>query len=57
MSALFVARMEDILDLHAEALDPRRPVVDVDEYPLALTAPTRPALPAAPGRVRKEDYA
>jgi hypothetical protein len=48
--------MEDILDLHAEAFDARRPVVDVDEYPLALTAPTRPAVPAAPGRVRKEDY-
>src|SRR5246500_5868140 len=29
----FVARMEDVLDLYAEAPDPRRPVVCFDESP------------------------
>lgn len=51
-----MARMEDVLDLYAEPFDPRRPVVCLDEYPLGLTAATRPAVPSAPGRVRKEDY-
>jgi hypothetical protein len=48
--------MEDVLDLYTAPYDPLRPVVGVDEYPLALTAPTRAPIPAAPGRVRKEDY-
>jgi hypothetical protein len=56
VSPLFVARMEDVLDLYAAPFDAARPVVCVDECPLALTAPTRAAIPAAPGRVRKEDY-
>ena len=29
----YVARMEDVLDLYAEALDPSRPVVCFDEKP------------------------
>jgi hypothetical protein len=56
VSALFVARMEDLLDLYAAPYDPARPVVCLDEYPLALTAPVREPLPAAPGRLRKVDY-
>ena len=31
MSAEFVARMEDVLDLYAEPYDPQRPVVCFDE--------------------------
>lgn len=53
---MFVARMEDVLDLYAAPFDWLRPVVCVDECPLALTAPPRPALPVRPGRVRREDY-
>lgn len=56
MSALFVARMEDLLDLYAAPFDPAQPVVCVDEYPLALTAPVRADLPPAPGKLRKVDY-
>ena len=48
--------MEDILDLYAAAFDPTRPVVCLDEYPLALTRPTRPDLPPAPGRIHRVDY-
>lgn len=48
--------MEAILDLYAEPDDPDRPRVCLDEYPLALTAPTRAPLPMASGRMRREDY-
>jgi hypothetical protein len=48
--------MEAVLDLYEEPDDPDRPRVCLDEYPLALTAPTRASLPLAAGRVRREDY-
>jgi len=56
VSPLFVARMEAVLDLYAAPYDPLRPVVCVDEQPLALTAPTRLPLPAHPGQLRRADY-
>jgi hypothetical protein len=52
----FVARMEDVLDLYAAPFDPDAPVVCVDEYPLALTVPTRPDQPTQPGRPRRVDF-
>src|SRR5947208_16661840 len=52
----YVARMEDVLDLYAEAPDPKRPVVCCDESPLQLIGETRSPLPAAPGRVERIDY-
>jgi hypothetical protein len=48
--------MEDVLDLYAEPVDPARPVVCVDEYPLALTAPTREPLPLKPTQPARQDY-
>lgn len=48
--------MEDVLDLYAEAIDVQRPVVCLDEYPLALRRPTRPDLPLRPHRARRHDY-
>ena len=56
MSAEFVARMEDVLDLYAEPYDPQRPVVCFDETSSQLLAETRPALPARPGRALRQDY-
>lgn len=56
VSSRFVASMEDVLDLYAEPLDPQRPVVCVDEYPLALTAPTRADLPMTSGQPARQDY-
>lgn len=47
--------MEDVLDLYAEPYDPTRPVVCLDERPVALRADVRPALPPAPGRPRRRD--
>src|SRR5919199_3112411 len=52
----FVARMEDVLDLHAETPDPKRPVVCFDESPTQLIGEVRQPIPAAPGRVERFDY-
>lgn len=56
LDGTYIARMEDILDLYAEPPDPQRPVVCLDEYPYALRAAVRAALPAQPGRVRRVDF-
>ncbi len=56
MSADFVAHMEDVLDLYAEPYDPHRPVVCFDETSTQLLAETRPALPAQPGLLLRQDY-
>ena len=42
VDAEYVARMEDVLDLYAEALDPKRPVVCFDESPInGCSQPTK----------------
>src|SRR5215472_9939629 len=46
----YVARMEDVLDLYAEAADPRRPVVCFDESPTQLIGEVREPILAAPGQ-------
>ena len=64
MSADFVAHMEDVLDpvsntgqaLYADPYDPARPLVCFDESSTQLLADSRPSLPAAPGRPRRQDY-
>lgn len=48
--------MEDVLDLYAEAYDPRRPVVCFDELPLQLLAEVNEPLPAEPGQPKRQDY-
>ncbi len=52
----FVARMEDVLDLYAEAPDPKRPVVCFDESPTQLIGETRLPIPPAPGQPERYDY-
>jgi transposase len=52
----YVARMEDVLDLYAEAPDPKRPVVCFDESPVQLIGETRQPIPAEPGRLERYDY-
>jgi transposase len=46
----YVARMEDVLDLYAEAPDPKRPVVCVDESPVQLIGEARQPIPAGSAR-------
>ena len=48
--------MEDVLDLYAEQLDPKRPVVCFDESPTQLIGEARQPIPAAPGRLERFDY-
>lgn len=52
----YVARMEDVLDLYAEATDPERPVVCFDETPVQLIGEVRQPIPAAPGQLERYDY-
>jgi hypothetical protein len=56
VDAEYVARMEDVLDLYAEQLDPKRPVVCFDENPTQLIGEVRQPIPAAPGRLERFDY-
>ena len=52
----YVARMEDVLDLYAEAPDPKRPVICFDESPVQLIGEARQPIPAAPGQLERYDY-
>ena len=52
----YVARMEDVLDLYAEAPDPARPVVCFDETPRQLIGEARVPVPAEPGKRARVDY-
>ena len=51
----YVARMEDVLDLYAQAPDPKRPVVCFDESPTQLIGETRLPIPAEPGQPERYD--
>jgi transposase len=52
----FVARMEDVLDLYAEAPDEKRPVVSFDETPRQLIGEARVPVAAKPGKPARQDY-
>src|ERR1700719_1741749 len=52
----YVARMEDVLDLYAEAPDPRRPVFCSDESRVQLIGEVRQPIPAEPGQLERYDY-
>lgn len=56
MTADFIWRMEDVLDLYAEPYDPRRPVVCFDERPYQLLEDKQAPLPMQPGQPRRVDY-
>jgi transposase len=56
VDADYVARMEDVLDLYAEAPDPKRPVVCFDESPTQLIGEVRQPIPAKPGQIERYDY-
>jgi transposase len=55
VDAEYVARMEDVLDLYAEAPDPKRPVVCFDESPIQLIGEVRAPIPAKPGQIERYD--
>ena len=47
--------MEDVLDLYAEAPDPKRPVVCFDESPTQLIGEVRQPIKAEPGQIERYD--
>jgi len=55
VDAHFVARMEDVLDLYAEAPDVARPVVSFDESPNQLIGEVREPIPPRPGQLERFD--
>jgi hypothetical protein len=48
VSAEFVWRMEDVLELYEEPYDPKRPTVCFDEMPYQMVAEKRVPIPAKP---------
>lgn len=56
VNAEYVARMENVLDLYAEAPDPRRPVVCFDETPRQLIGEKRVPIRREPGKPDRVDY-
>lgn len=48
--------MEDLLDLYAEAYDPKRPVICFDERPCPLIEEVRIPIPAQPGQPERYDF-
>lgn len=52
----FVDRMEDVLQLYARPHRRSEPVICLDERPVQLLDPARPAVPMRPGQTRREDY-
>lgn len=55
-NAEFVCKMEDVLDVYPRPYDAKRPQVCLDEASKQLIGETRCCVPAAPGRVAREDY-
>ena len=53
---VYVACMEDVLDVYQQPHNPAVPVVCMDERPVQLVKETRGPVPAAPGRPRRVDY-
>ncbi len=53
---MFVAKMEDVLDVYARPYDPKRPVVCVDETTKELRSTPRGSLPVQAERPEREDY-
>lgn len=55
-NADFVYHMEDVLAVYQQPLDPRRPLVCMDELCVQRLGDTREPLPVRPGASAKEDY-
>ena len=51
-----MANMEMVLSVYKRILDPRYPVVCMDESPRQLIAETRVPIPASPGQPVRHDY-
>lgn len=52
----FKEKMEDVLDIYSEPLNPDKPVICLDEKPLQLLEDIRPSTLPARGKIAKQDY-
>jgi hypothetical protein len=52
----FVAHMERVLSVYKRILNPRNPVVCMDESPKQLIAETKVPISASPGQPARHDY-
>jgi hypothetical protein len=52
----FVARMEDVIEVYHRPVDPKRPLVCIDESSKQLVSEVREPLPTAPGIPARYDY-
>jgi hypothetical protein len=53
----YIKNMEDVLDVYQRPYDPNKPVVCIDEKPVALISDTRERIfPQEPGEILKKDY-
>lgn len=48
--------MEDVLEVYKRPLDPKRPLLCMDEMPKQLLSETRDPLPVTPGKPARQDY-
>ena len=55
-NAEFVYHMEDVLEVYTRPLDPKRPLVCLDEMPKQLIGESRTPLPAESGQPERYDY-
>ena len=55
-NAEFVCQMEDVLDVYHRPVDPKRPLVCLDEAGKQLIGEVAEPVPAAPGRPARIDY-
>lgn len=56
LSDEYIHRMEDILSVYERPYDSKKPVVCLDEKPVALIGDTRDRIPGEPGKIAKKDY-
>ena len=51
----YIANMEDVLATYERPVDPKQPVLCLDEKPVTLHCEVRPGTPAKPGREARRD--
>lgn len=52
----YIERMEDVLKVYERKYNPKKPVVCIDEKPVALIGDKHERVPGTPGKVGKKDY-
>lgn len=52
----YIHRMEDILNIYERPYNPSRPVICIDEKPVALISDKHERIPSTPGKIGKKDY-